>query len=233
MSHLTYSARFGEHMKTLPLFYFMFLLVPITIVSCLPENNGDSRARVRVILELENANEIITAGGDTLGIAILKFVHGESYFLSGSDTLLLKESPEIVIHQNGQNSSKLLVDGIVREGSLQELVFVVEQAPASVQNIDPDFIAGDTLFSLVVEGFYGDSVFSFRSTKRFSSAYELSPPVEADANALYQILLSTDISSWFLNSEGSGLINPTDSAGVANINDNIEGSFRLEAYDEL
>ncbi|HEX6981701.1 MAG TPA: hypothetical protein VF181_02975 [Balneolaceae bacterium] len=217
-------------------YFFPFILsvaILATFTSCLPDNNGDSsRSEVRVVLDFENANNVMTAGGDSLVIGILKFIHGNSFFSGNGDTLLLKESPEILIHQNGQNSAKILAAGIVRDVSLNEITFNIEQAPPTVQNIDSDFIRGDTLYSMVIEGFYQDSAFTFKSTRDFSATFELAPPLEAESNSFFEIILVTDVSSWFINEDGS-LIDPRDSTGVAAINDNIEGSFRLENVERF
>lgn len=197
-----------------------------TLSSCLPDNNNaDSGSQVRVFLNLENINNVVTAGGDSLEISTLKFIHGNSFFLSSSDTVLFKENPEIIVHQSGQDSIKILADGVIREGSLDKVVFVIEQPPPSVQNIDPDFMAGDTLYSMVIEGTYKDSAFTFKSTRNFISSFELAPPLEAESNSLFQLILATDVSSWFLSEDGQAIINPADSAAI---NNNIEGSFRLE-----
>lgn len=209
---------------------FLSAILLFTLTACLSssDSNSNTGSRVSVFLNLENVNNVITAGDDSLQISVLKFIHGRSAFLSDSDTLYLKQNPKIIIHRYRQDSVKILADGVVRDGSFQRLKFAIEQAPPSVESVDANFISGDTLYSIVIKGIYQDSAFVFKSTESFTPVFELDMPLEAEANSVFQYLIATDVAGWFLSEGGQALINPQDSSATEAINSNIEGSFRLE-----
>lgn len=209
--------------------FFLSIILLFTLNACLSSSGSNSNAgsRVNVLLNLENVNDVVTAGNDSLQISVLKFIHGRSAFLSGSDTLYFKQNPKIIIHQYRQDSVKVLADGVVRDGSFPRIKFAIEQAPPSVQNVDSDFIRGDTLYSIIVKGVYQDSAFTFKSAENFISTFELSRPLEAGSNNLFQYLIATDVASWFLSEDGQTFINPRDPSKAEVINSNIEASFSL------
>ncbi|HET6528710.1 MAG TPA: hypothetical protein VFG39_08145 [Balneolaceae bacterium] len=215
------------------LFLSIILLFPLTACLSSSDNDSNTGSRVSVFLNLENVNDVITAGDDSLQISVLKFIHGRSAFLSDSDTLYLKQNPKIIIHRYRQDSVKILADGVVREGSFQRLKFAIEQAPPSVDGIDSDFVNGDTLYSIVIKGTYQDSIFVFKSTESFTPVIDLGTPLMAESNRLFQYLIATDVASWFLDEGRQGLINPQGSSAAEAINNNIEGSFRLENVENF
>jgi hypothetical protein len=107
-----------------------------------------------------------------------------------------------------------------------------------VSPADDAFIAANPLFdgvSIRVTGFYRAAgatertAFTYTTDLSQEQEIELSPPLDVTADGLANVTIRIDVSTWFLNAAGTGIVDPATAApGGANeslVEGNIEQSI--------
>lgn len=215
-------------------------LLGLFLVSCLtnPQQQNEERDQLLITLELGNINDEIVAGDDTVNVAQLRFLYGETFLLSSNDdTLIVNNNVIQVTHQFSTQEVKGLANGTFESDNVFGILnFEIKQAEqsdaGSGSNFDEEaFLEGeseDQRYSLIINGAFNGDSFTFKSTRNFNFEF----PIEDDSGGstsglLYNLTMKTDVISWFLNASGDGLLDPGDPANAATINDNIQQSLNL------
>ena len=209
----------------------LFLL--LFTVSCLNSGQQEQPDQVLVTFTFNNLNEEVSAGGDSLRILNLRFLVGPSYLIQGqTDSLALNLNTYQVSHRLLEDETKGLNSGTFNSDVVYNIFsFVIKQATGDETNIDPAFVDGDAdseRYSMIIEGSYNGTEFTFKSTRNFAFDFPIDELQQESVTSLfYNLSLSTDIRNWFLNSDGSGLLSPSLSSNRSQINDNIASSIQL------
>lgn len=222
---------------------FPLLVAAIFLSSCLNgSEQNEQRDQLTLTFNLENASSEITAGDDTLSINLIRFLVGNNYMYNDSgDTLLINRNVYQVNYSTTDGLSQELIQ--IAQGSFSSetiysnLKFEIKKAEAAYSenpNIDDAFTEeGGELenqrFSMIIDGTYNNSPFSFKSTQNFAYSFPF-PDLTGGSggNLIYNLFVQTDVSSWFLNSEGTALLDPSLSDNETSINQNIESSIELD-----
>lgn len=140
----------------------------------------------------------------------------------------------------GSETEKVVTLNGVPPGMYDEVEFDIHQP---VSPGDDAFIAANPLFdgvSIRVTGFYRAAGASERTAFTYTTdlsqeqEIELSPPLDVTADGLANITIRIDVSTWFLNGSGTGIVDPATAApGGANeslVEGNIEQS--IDAFQD-
>lgn len=135
----------------------------------------------------------------------------------------------------GSETEKVVTLTGVPPGMYDEVEFDLHQ-PVSPE--DDPFIAANPLFagvSIRVTGFYRAAgatertAFTYTSDLSQEQEIELSPPLDVTADGMANVTIRIDVSTWFLNGSGTGIVDPaTAGPGGANeslVESNIEQSI--------
>lgn len=135
----------------------------------------------------------------------------------------------------GGETEKVVTLSGVPPGTYDEVEFDIHQP---VSPADDPFIAANPLFdgvSIRVTGFYRAAgatertAFTYTTDLSQEQEIELSPPLDVTADGLANVTIRIDVSTWFLNASGTGIVDPaTAGAGGANeslVEGNIEQSI--------
>lgn len=218
------------------------LLLPflaLFLVSCLtnPQQN-EVRDQLVLTLELDNINNEMVAGDDTVNVNRFRFLYGRTYLLSSNgDTLMVNNDVIQVTHEISTQEVKGLANGTFDSdnvfGTLNFEIKQAEQSDAgSGSNFDEEaFLEGeseDQRYSMIINGAFNGNSFTFKSTRNFNFEF----PIEDESGGstgglLYNLPMRTEVISWFLNASSDGLLDPGDPANAATINDNIQQSLNL------
>ncbi len=213
------------------------MLVSLTFLSCLTTpDNEDNIDQVLVTFELSNINNKVKVGNDSLRIVSLRFLVGDAELKKGSaDSLILNPRTFQVTHSVQDDEIKGLFSGGFDSDILFDgFDFEIKKATGDEGNIDPVFIDQDNgeTYSMVINGSYNNSEFVFKSLRNFDFNFPIdNSGLEDSASVLYNLRLSTDINQWFLNSDGTQLLNPGSSSNAPAINDNISSSIFLQTIE--
>lgn len=218
------------------------LLLPILgllLVSCLNSANDIEQGDQLILtLLLDNVNEEIVAGNDTLSILRLDFLVGSTFLHNANgDTLLISQNTFQISHTNDPLNQEL--KGLAQGNFTSEVIYntlnfeikKAEATDAGKADIDDAFVEGEAenqRFSMIVNGTYNGEAFEFKSTRNFN--YELTFQDQSGGtpgNLIYNLNMETNLNSWFQNPEGEGLLDPGEAANASTINDRIESSVTL------
>lgn len=217
------------------------LLLPflsIFMVSCLTGSDQNQSANQLVLsLEFTSVNEEIIQG-DTVAIDTLRFLYGRTTLQGANDTLLINDNTLQVTHGPTNDETKGLASGTFNADEVfTTLAFEIKQAEQSDTGSDSNFdeeafIEGeseDQRYSMIINGSYNGNDFVYKSTRNFNFEF----PIQDDSggtqgNLFYNLPMKTDVTTWFLNEAGDGLLDPGVSENATAINDNIELSLNIE-----
>jgi hypothetical protein len=209
--------------------------------SCLGNGNNRGATVLQVALQLRGVTSIaggdttLTSGSDSLTITTLRLVHGDSHLIHQSDTRTdtLIYNPTVVTFSTqpgsaggltGNTQGLSLSRGNQFAGLYNEMDFKIVQAPDSKNGSFPGVFYQGGNYSMIIQGTYNKSNFTFKSERNFQQQLPLSLQLQQNKNAT--ILIYTDVRKWFLNNNG-GFYDPSDTTNTSAINDNIQGSFQI------
>lgn len=216
------------------------LLLPFLAIffsSCLDSSQPDQDNQLVLTLELTDINNEIVTGQDTINIAQLRFLYGETNLRSNNDTLVVNENILQITHQFTNDELKGLARGTFESDEIfNRLIFEIKKAEqsdtGSGSNFDEEaFIEGDSedqRFSMIINGAYNGNEFTYKSTRNFD--FEFTIQIDSDGTAgslLYSLPIRADVASWFTNDTGDGLLDPRVTDNASAINENIQQSFSL------
>src|SRR5699024_9772755 len=115
-------------------------------------------------------------------------------------------------------------------GTYQAFDFKIIQAADSLKDQIPisDIFNDNGHYSVVIQGTYNGSDFTFKSKKSFESKLPIEPPIEIPQhNAIVHFIVYANVKDWFLNNSG-GFYDPSDTTNRAAINANIQRSFSIK-----
>jgi len=136
---------------------------------------------------------------------------------------------------------KLTLEGVTTDfavggipaGTYDEIKFKIHQIEGSEVPPDPEFKEGDDSslrYSVIVKGSYNGEPFVYKSRKPAHQEIELNPPITVEANTATSLTITVDPFGWFY--KNNVLLNPSDSANVNDIDNNIAQSFKKAFEDE-
>lgn len=205
-----------------------FLIVATSLSGCLNNSGPKITSDISFGLRVDSFDSTLVASNDSLRIERVRFVYGDGTVVINGDTSSVLPSPDnwiqFGISQTGNNP---IVMFRANPGTFHQFVLSIQKAPANNSNIDPDFTE-NTRHSMIIEGKYNGSEFTYKSDRAFQIPLEIDPPAEVpDYNASYAFLISTNPRLWFANSDG-GFYNPSTADDSTAINDNIRDAFSIE-----
>jgi hypothetical protein len=211
--------------------------------SCL-SNNNTRNSQIAVLLQLKGttkqsgrADTILVAGKDSLTISNLRLIHGRSRLIRQSDSLTLpvqmlrfsstpSTNPRI---QSGNRNVLVQSNAQIIPGTYKAFDLKIIQAADSLKNQIPiaDIFNDNGHYSIVIQGEYDGSDFTFKSKKGFDRKLAIKPQIDIPQhNAVVHFIVSASVRNWFLNNSG-GFYDPSDSTNRAAINANIQNSFQI------
>ena len=216
------------------------LLLPflaIFFASCLDSTQPDQDNQLVLSLELTDINDEIVSGEDTVNIAQLRFLYGETNLRNSSDTLVINENILQVSHQFSNNELKGLARGTFESDEIfNRLIFEIKKAEQSDtgqgSNFNEDaFIEGDSenqRYSMIINGAYNGNEFTYKSTRNFDFEFIIQDDSNGTAGSLlYSLPIKANVTSWFVNETNDGLLDPRVPDNAIGINENIQQSFSL------
>lgn len=218
----------------------LLLSIGLLSVSCLNNANEDQNSsdQLYLTLTLLNANSPVETQSDTLNISRIRLLVGAVSLKNNSgDSLLVREQAAQLSHTPGNSENKGITAGSFNSDALFNiLAFQIKQAESSDMtsgsNIDKDaFIEGDSedqRYSLIIDGTYNGADFTFKSARSFNYELTIQDNTGGDTGSIYYNLnLKTDVSSWFINPQNGGLLDPREADNASMINMNIKNSATL------
>lgn len=210
--------------------FALLLITPLLISSCL---SGESQvtSRVQVGLEMQNFDDTLRTGQDTLTVNNVRLILGASYFLNSNDDSLYFNQSARQVEFGGQQSQNpaLLASGAFPEGAYSSITLTIPKAPEQTQAfIDEDFIEDGKRYTIIVQGELNSQPYTFKSERVFEPLFTFQPAIDVPQyNEAFGFLISSDVLGWF--SGNSGILDPTNPDNSTQINDNIEQSFTIDA----
>jgi len=217
---------------------YLLPILALFISSCLTGSKQEQVLDQLVMtLEFTNINNRIIVQQDTVEIDTLRFLYGKTTVQDGSnDTLVINNNTIQVTHRSAiDDEIKGLANGSFNSDNIyNNLAFEIKQAEqsdaGSGSNFDVDaFIEGDSndlRYSMILSGTYNGNYFEFKSNRNFNFEFPISDQTDGNQSSLlYNLPLKTNVSLWFNNESGDGLLNPGDTANATAINDNIQSSM--------
>ncbi len=215
--------------------YLLLLLLGFFSISCSTgPDDQDTPDQILFTIELSNINDQIKIGEDSLQILTLDFLIGETSLQDNqNDTLLLNDLTTQISHISSDDEVKGLINGSFNSDVVfDDFSFELVQAKSSDQNIDSEFVEGESdsrRYSMIIRGSYNNSTFTFKSARSFSFSFAV-PNESANTGGgplFYNLPVITNVENWFLNDDGTRLLNPENSSNSSTINNNISNSFKL------
>lgn len=209
------------------IFSSLIVLIAVFLTSCLPDSETRQPSDIQVGLELEGFENNITLGDDSLNVENIRLVHGLSFFIRGTDTLPVQLQPgQFTFSAFTQNPQAILPINIFPEGTYTQFDLKIKKVENVTPNIDPEFYT-DKNSSMIIEGTYNGSSFTFKSGKNFSVPFPFQPNIHVPKfNERFIFIISADIGTWFVDGDNQRLFDPSDSENAVEINTNISNSFK-------
>ena len=203
--------------------------------SCISNTDNDVPSRIQLGLEIQNLDSTYTLNSDSIYIDRLRLIHGQSSVHAGQDSSLLNSRVRSVeFDQDAAQPANPRSIGLqqLADTTYQSLAFEIPKAPQnSSQFVDPDFTDGGR-YTIIANGTYNGESFTFKSSKPISKTFNFSPPLNPEPqNTQYTYLVETDLFRWFVDSSGSGLLDPRDSENAEMINSNIKMSLQFGPFE--
>jgi hypothetical protein len=181
----------------------------------------------------------LKAGSDSITVTSVQLFNGGSKLIRQEGSSAIPLGPSVVKFSSVSNSSSRrtgdtqpLRNGYRSPqlaGVYQELDFHIDQVPDTLKDqINANFYDGGN-YSLLIKGKYDGSEFTFKSEHNFHETLSQFTPVTLpEQNSGVAFIVHADIKSWFLDKNGDGFLDPSDSQNMSAINVNIHGSFQVK-----
>lgn len=220
---------FSRFPKTI---YLVALVSVIALSGCLNDNGSQISSDVRFGMQVNDFDSTLVSGNDSLRIERVRFVYGDgAVVINGDTSIVLQSSSDWLQFGVTQSSNNPIPMFRANSGTFHSFILSVQKAPLNNSNIDPDFTE-DTRHSMIIEGKFNNTDFTYKMDRAFKTDLPISPAVEVPQyNASYTFLISTNLKDWFTNEGQSGFYNPKTADDTTSINDNIEHSFSIESIN--
>jgi hypothetical protein len=196
-------------------------------------------------------NATLATGEDTLRIDTMYVFQGNSKFILASRSLPMPRIRPLLYFRTTDltvfiGNMRPLIDGNIHNPVFYNMgkkyagtykALHLKMSPISYPPVDSNlpflnkkqtkavFEGGP--YSIIINGTYNDSKFTFKSKKEFDISLKLNPPVHIDSvNDVASITVVSNVLKWFKN--GNSLLNPSDTSNKSVINANIANSFSIE-----
>lgn len=223
-------------MKTLVTFFSLLFLAGYLFTGC-DTTNADLEDAGMLQLQMastspNSSGKLFKASQENQGLIIeeVKLFIEEMELESVENDSLDFEIENFIVNLPLDGSPLVLTEQIVPAGIYDEFELEIEKPD------DKDLVVNDSDFqdetgeySVVVKGLYNGEEFMFRSSEDFEIDIDLNPPLVIEEGSSSVLLISIDVYSWFIGSNGEEL-DPKDPANTERINENIEKSF--EAFED-
>jgi hypothetical protein len=218
----------------------------IAVLSSCLSNNTKSSSVVQAYLQLNEATSIagsdtmLTAGNDSITITTVRLFNGKSTLIRQQNSTPIPLGPSVVrfstvssaaggLTGNTQSLIGRGYSGPQLAGVYHEVDFNIDQAPDSLKDVLKTIFYDGGNYSMIIKGKYDNSEFTFRSEQNFHQQLSQFTPVQLpEYNAGVAFIVQADVRGWFLNNNGQGFLDPSDSKNAAAINANIQGSFHVK-----
>lgn len=202
----------------------IFLLPFLT--SCLPEAGTEQPSDIQIGLQIDGFENTFKAGEDSITVARVRLIHGNSFFVRGGDSLRITgQQAQFNFDAASTNPQAILSRTPFPEGTYSELTLKVTRANEGNPNIDSEFYI-DKQSSMIIEGTYNGSEFTFKSGKNYTVPFPFQPNVTVpENNESFIFIISTNMSDWFVDEGSQSLLDPGNADNAEAINQNINDSF--------
>ena len=224
------------------------VVLPIVVVfififyACLgPSEPVEQPSIFSLTITLPDAGQQYEIGGDTLRIITHKMIIDSlSVIKQGEEDERFEAVPLLAHFTQGFTDYNSVGSGELSGGGRYDgISYSVVTPPAEdIHFVDPDLIERDegtgeitNIYSIAVIGIYNNEAFRFRSQISRSVQYGFLNTVEMpEFSGFLEARLRGNWKQWFLNTNGTGLLNPNDSANRKQIEENILKFFDIETF---
>jgi hypothetical protein len=215
-------------LKAAILIPFAFLTLFLTGCDVMQSgNDGPPEVQVQMKAEVSNifAKQVM-ANQEIDGFIVneVKFHVEELELESVLDDARDFELEDIIVNLPLDGSPFTITEKEIPVGVYDEFELEIEKAKDGFNLSDPDFRDANGSYSIVVKGEYEGEEFLYRSDEDFEIEMDLNPVLELNESGNSVLVISTDVDSWFLDSNGN-VLDPNNSANISSVNRNIERSF--------
>ena len=202
--------------------------------SCISNTDNSYPSSVQIGVEVENMDSTLTYSDDsTIEVERVGIVLGESSFSTADSSLkMIAESFQLALdatRSNFQNPVGLGGRNVPGAGVYRSYTLTIPRAEENNNELNFDFVDGDTKYSMIFEGTYNDSSFTYKSEREIERTFSFTPVDVPAEDAQFLFLMSMDIKELFFGP--SGALDPRDDSNSSQIDDNIEASLRFAEYD--
>ncbi|MEO9884923.1 MAG: hypothetical protein ABJR05_11985 [Balneola sp.] len=212
---------------------YFISLIPLLLLSCLKTQGIEVEKRVNSLYNVDNINQLIVKGSDSLIVNELKFLV-DGFSIITEDSIVIKKSEDI----------PALIFGYYEETTGDQLVFSVGLGFDGINNFnrynvtinpvsrqsaitDSDFFESSNTFSIVIKGTYNSRDFIFRSSSSFFKEFSSEAVTLSNENSVLVITTKLDVEEIFVTNADI-LINPRDSSNTTQIENRFNESLNVE-----
>ncbi len=210
-----------------------FILATVTMGCDVLQSDDELPPGVQVQMQVQTQNSMskqFSASNEESTIEIREVkMFVEEFELDGTHGTKDFEVEYFIVNLPLDGSPLILTEKEIPAGIYDEFELEIEKPDDDVHVDDRDFRDETGSYSLVIKGVYNGEEFTFRSTEDFEIEIDLFPPLVVEVSGTSVLVISVDISSWFIGKDGE-VLDPKDFRNTEQINKNIERSF--EAWED-
>lgn len=210
-----------------------FILATVTMGCDVLQSDDKLPPGVQVQMQVQTQNSMskqLLASNEERTIEIREVkMFVEELELDGTRDTKDFEVENFIVNLPLDGSPLILTEKEIPAGIYDEFELEIEKPDDDVHVDDRDFRDETGSYSLVIKGVYNGEEFTFRSTEDFEIEIDLFPPLVVEESGTSVLVISVDISSWFIG-KGGEVLDPKDFRNTEQINKNIERSF--EAWED-
>lgn len=205
-------------------FQFLFCCFAVLLLaSCSTSSNQTIEpSTVSYLVKIDGLNEEATTQQDTLRVMTAGIiVENVSMGIDAGPPLTIMPGQAVVSYDKSNSDQHIeLASTPIQGNTYRSSSFSVALAE-DIQVSHPEY-------SVYVTGIVNGEEFEFGTDLTFTRGFNFSQPLVVPAqNAAIEIILSTDLRTWFRKPQG-GIINPLEAESQEKIEENIEPSFELD-----
>lgn len=217
-------------MKKIDAIRLLLIVVTASFAACLGTSGPPMDPNIfSLSITILDAGQDYFVGNDTLTVIGYKMlIDSISVTKTGQEVEKFEPKPRLASYTPGFADYYVVGTGVVGGGRFNGVGYSVVRPPLQGDFDDPDLMERDNRgividsYSISLTGVYNRKFFRFRSKVSRTLQYGFSNEVHlADVNAYLEARLRGNWKQWFLNSAGSGILDPADPNNIGLIEENI------------
>ncbi|MFW6347401.1 MAG: hypothetical protein ACOC2C_02165 [Cyclonatronaceae bacterium] len=223
-------------MKQILTLLFLFSAASLLLISCDSTSSNSEISTIELHMQAAVGNTGLKAADSKnqpgLEIQEVKFFIDEVELESVQNDWLDFEVEEFIVNLPLDGSPLIITEREVPPGLYDEFELEIERPDDSDPPVnDADFNDETGRYSVVVKGLFQDEPFMFRSDEEFEIEMDINPALEVTEAGSDILKITIDIDGWFAGNS-SEVLDPTNPANKALINQNIARSFQAHDHDD-